>query len=158
MITGILAVRNLLFGEKNDLWSVNADEEYHEEIREYGKKITRESFKETITHRFPRLDPVALGFAFGATAGAMLFAATLFLLIRDGGNLDAHVALLSNFIPGFSITFAGALLGLLGLFIVGFIFGSTFAFLRNLGVFISARTIHRDIELYHLRRLFDFIE
>lgn len=31
MLTGILAVRNLLLGEKNDLWSVNADQEYHEE-------------------------------------------------------------------------------------------------------------------------------
>jgi hypothetical protein len=34
MLTGILAVRNLVRGEKNDLWSVNADQEYHEEIRE----------------------------------------------------------------------------------------------------------------------------
>jgi hypothetical protein len=33
MLTGILAVRNALLGEKNDLWSVNADREYHEEIR-----------------------------------------------------------------------------------------------------------------------------
>ena len=31
MLTGILAVRNLMLGEKNDLWSVNADQEYHEE-------------------------------------------------------------------------------------------------------------------------------
>ena len=51
----------------------------------------------------------------------------------------------------------GAVVGLLGLFILGFFFGSMFAYLRNLAVFISARVIHRDIELYHLRRLFDFI-
>jgi hypothetical protein len=29
----ILAVRNLVDGEQHDLWSVNADAEYHEKIR-----------------------------------------------------------------------------------------------------------------------------
>ena len=157
MITGTLAVRNLLFGEKNDLWSVNADAEYHEDIRHDGKKKAGESIKEMITHIFPRLDPLALGFSLGATAGVLLFAATIFLLIMGGGNLESHIQLLSHFVPGFSITFLGAVRGLLGLFIIGFIFGSSFAYLRNLGVFISARVIHRDLELYHLRRLFDFI-
>jgi protoporphyrinogen oxidase len=33
MFTAILAVRNL-FGEHHDLWAINADEEYHEEIAE----------------------------------------------------------------------------------------------------------------------------
>lgn len=31
MLTAILAVRNL-FGEHHDIWAVNAEEEYHEEI------------------------------------------------------------------------------------------------------------------------------
>jgi protoporphyrinogen oxidase len=34
MLTGVLAVRNLMLGKNDDLWSVNADQEYHEEIRE----------------------------------------------------------------------------------------------------------------------------
>jgi protoporphyrinogen oxidase len=33
MLTAILAVRNLVLGEKHDLWSVNTDQEYHEELR-----------------------------------------------------------------------------------------------------------------------------
>jgi protoporphyrinogen oxidase len=33
MVMAILAVRNL-FGEKHDLWAVNADDEYHEEVRD----------------------------------------------------------------------------------------------------------------------------
>ena len=33
MFTAMLAVRNIL-GENHDVWSVNADCEYHEEIRE----------------------------------------------------------------------------------------------------------------------------
>ena len=156
MITGTLAVRNLLFGETNDLWSVNADAEYHEEIRNDEKKSV-ETLQEKITHIFPRLDPVALGLSLGITAGVLIFAATLFLVIQDGWVVGPHLALLSNFLPGFTVTFSGAVAGLLGLFILGFVFGSALAYLRNLAVFFSARVIHRDIELYHLRRLFDFI-
>jgi protoporphyrinogen oxidase len=37
MLTGLLAVRNLVLGQDNDLWNVNADQEYHEEIREENK-------------------------------------------------------------------------------------------------------------------------
>lgn len=156
MITGRMAVRNLLFGERNDLWSVNAEAEYHEEVR-YDEKKSMETLKEKITHIFPRIDPVALGFSLGITAGALIFVATLFLVIKDGGTAGPHLALLSNLVPGFTVTSRGAVVGLVSFFILGFIFGSTFAYLRNLAVFISARVIHRDIELYHLRRLFDFI-
>ena len=34
MVTGMLAARNIMFGEHNDVWSVNTDQEYHEEILE----------------------------------------------------------------------------------------------------------------------------
>jgi protoporphyrinogen oxidase len=34
MVTGMLAARNILLGERNDVWSVNTDQEYHEEILE----------------------------------------------------------------------------------------------------------------------------
>ena len=156
MITASLAVRNLLFGEQNDLWNVNADAEYHEEIRQ-DVKSAEETLKERITHSFPRLDPVAFGFSLGLTSGMLIFAATLFLIFRDGANAGPHLALLSNFVPGFAVTVPGAMIGLLGLFLLGFFFGSILAYLRNLAVFVGARTIHRDLELYHLRRLFDFI-
>jgi protoporphyrinogen oxidase len=33
MLTGMLAVRNLALGERHDLWSVNVDDDYHEELR-----------------------------------------------------------------------------------------------------------------------------
>ena len=31
MLTGLYAVRNLLLGDNYDLWSVNAEQDYHEE-------------------------------------------------------------------------------------------------------------------------------
>jgi protoporphyrinogen oxidase len=40
MLTGILAVRNWLWGENNDLWSVNTDQEYHEEVEQKPESAT----------------------------------------------------------------------------------------------------------------------
>jgi protoporphyrinogen oxidase len=34
MVTGLLAVRNLLLGERHDLWNVNTEQEYHEHVVE----------------------------------------------------------------------------------------------------------------------------
>lgn len=33
MLTAMLAVRNILSGEKNDVWNINTDRSYHEEVR-----------------------------------------------------------------------------------------------------------------------------
>ena len=38
MLTGFKAVRSLLDGETHDLWSVNADQEYHEEVKSGKRK------------------------------------------------------------------------------------------------------------------------
>jgi protoporphyrinogen oxidase len=34
MMTGLLAARNIALGERNDVWAVNTDAEYHEEVLE----------------------------------------------------------------------------------------------------------------------------
>jgi protoporphyrinogen oxidase len=34
MLTGLYAARNLVLGQTNDLWNVNVDQDYHEEVRE----------------------------------------------------------------------------------------------------------------------------
>lgn len=38
MLTGLYAVRDLLFGEKHDLWAVNADKSYHEQVSEQEQR------------------------------------------------------------------------------------------------------------------------
>jgi uncharacterized membrane protein len=68
-----------------------------------------------------------------------------------------NLQLLSIFLPGFSVSGWGALVGLFYLFSLGFIVGSSSAYLRNLMVWIGARLLHRDIELDLLRRLYDFL-
>ena len=85
MLTGLLAVRNLVLGEKHDLCSVNTDQEYHEELREaaevHGQDIA-EVLQQALSLAFPKLDRMALGLALGIVTGFLLFLATLGLVLR----------------------------------------------------------------------------
>ncbi|MEM2125316.1 MAG: NAD(P)/FAD-dependent oxidoreductase [Candidatus Methanosuratincola sp.] len=155
MITAMLAVRNLIYSEKNDLWSVNSDPEYHEEIKPEKTK-EEEKLKETFTRIFPRIDPLAFGFSAGTIAGVLLFVSTIFLTILNGHSGDFSLQLLENYLPGYHVSFKGSIIGMLYLFFGGFVIGTGSAYMRNLMVYIGARIIHRDIELYLLRRMFDF--
>ena len=84
MLTGMLAAKNLTDGAHHDIWSVNADQEYHEEIREtfdspdeIGSKALEEAFAEG----FAKLDRIALGLATGAMAGLLIFLAAWVLVV-----------------------------------------------------------------------------
>ena len=44
MLTGMLAVRNVLFGARHDLWQVNVEQEYHEEIHDTGAGDSMKEF------------------------------------------------------------------------------------------------------------------
>ena len=70
MLTGLLAVRNLAGGERHDLWSVNTEQEYHEEVGVAEAEAV--ALEGRITEIFPRIDGVALGGATGLVAGALL--------------------------------------------------------------------------------------
>lgn len=159
MMTGILAVRNLVLGEQNDVWSVNTDQEYHEETRQAQAKEPdiSEVFDGVLTQVFSRLDPVALGLAVGITGGLALFLATLFLVIRDGPVVGPNLELLSQFLPGYTVSLPGSIIGFVNALIVGFVIGWGFAYLRNVLVFLSALSFHRDIEFNLLRRFLDYM-
>jgi hypothetical protein len=159
MITGMLAVRNLVLGEKNDLWSVNTDQEYHEEVREVKEPEADVSqvFQGALEQVFSRLDPVALGISVGITAGLALFLATILLVIKDGPMVGPTLGLLNQFFPGYTVTAWGSAVGFLYAFVAGFVGGWGLAYARNLMVFISAAAVHRDIELHLLRNLLDYM-
>lgn len=63
MLTGLLAARNAVLGETNDLWNVNVDQEYHEEVLE-PKRDARQPRRDLPprSHRGDRL-PEFLGAA-----------------------------------------------------------------------------------------------
>jgi protoporphyrinogen oxidase len=159
MLTGMLAVRNLVLGEHNDLWSVNTDQEYHEEIRdEDGIRVPdiTEVLQGALAQAFPKLDRVALGLSLGTVSGALLFLTTQILLLKGGDVVGPNLQLLSQFLPGYSVTMSGSILGLAYGFGSGFVGGWSFAFLRNASVFLyTAATQHRA-EREVLRKLLEY--
>jgi protoporphyrinogen oxidase len=159
MLTGMLAVRNLAFGEQNDLWSVNTDQEYHEEIRveeELPLPDIGEAVEGALARVFLKLDRQALGLSLGTFAGLFLFLATLILVLKGGDVVGPRLGMLSHYFPGYSVTVNGSLLGLFYGFITGFTCGWGFAFLRNATVFLYAAAIHRRAELYLLRKFLEY--
>lgn len=151
MLTGMLAVRNILYGETNNLWVVNAEEEYHEEIYIDDELVdvddVLEFAEEVMTHVFPRLDPLAFGLSIGAVAAVTLFAMTIFLLIRGGENVGANLSLVGQFFIGYQVSLTGSLIGAVWAFLAGLVGGYAVAFLRN-----SVILMYLSINLRSARR------
>src|SRR5581483_3143264 len=78
-----------------------------------------------------RLNARLMGIIFGLILGAGLFLATNFLVIKDGSNAGPHLGLLSHYLPGYSVTFAGSLIGFVYAFGVGFAIGAILGALYN---------------------------
>lgn len=150
MLTGILAVRNLVLGERNDLWSVNTEAEYHEEVTEKALGPTLDEF-------FPRLDRLALAGATGAAGGLLLFVATMLLVLKGGPVVGPTLGLLGQYFPGYTVTPLGGVLGLLYGFVAGGALGWTFALLRNTVLLLYIAIVRRRVERDLLRRFLEFV-
>lgn len=160
MVTGMLAANNLVLGERNDIWSVNTDQEYQEEIRTEAGREEHELggvYGEAFARVFAKLDPVAFGLAVGCVAGLALFLSTLVFVIQGGPAAAPFAQLLNQYFPGYSVSFLGSFIGLAYAATLGFVGGWSFAYLRNFAVFVSAVAIHRDIELHLLWDLLDYM-
>jgi hypothetical protein len=68
-----------------------------------------------------RLHGMSLGTAIGAMAGLGLFGSTAWLVVRGTAAESVHAALLANYIPGYSVTLLGGLVGALQLFVFVFV-------------------------------------
>ena len=160
MVTGMLSVRNIMFGEKNDLWSVNTDQEYHEEIHEeleIAPDIAVETLKEAFAQAFAKLDRFALGLSTGLLSGVVLFLATLVLVLKGGGVIGPNLGLLQHYFPWYNVTLPGSLVGFAYGFSTGFIVGWSFAFLRNAAVFFYMALIRRRAERLLLRNFLEYV-
>jgi hypothetical protein len=152
MLTGMLAVRNVTRGERHDLWSVNTDQVYHEEIR-----LEDALPDDVLAQAFARLDRLAFGVAGGTALGLALFVATLALVLRGGDVVGPNLRLLAQYFPGYRVTALGSALGLGYGFVVGFVGGWVFAGLRNSALFVYLVIVHRRAELRHLRRILEYL-
>jgi len=135
MLTGVYAARNVI-GASYDVWDVNVEPEYHEEVqgggqRDFPRAIADLPTQEWIQQAFARYDPVALGVALGTVLGLGLFLATALLLLLGGEPVGPNLALLGSYFPGFEVSWRGAWLGLLEAAAGGFVFGYALARLIN---------------------------
>jgi protoporphyrinogen oxidase len=151
MLAGVYAARNLA-GGSYDVWSVNTEQEYQEETTavpaERGVPVRVAALRplspeEIIQAAFARLDPVALGAAVGTVGGLGLFCATAFLLLKGGVLVGKNLALLGQYLIGFSPTWTGAFIGLLEAALGGFALGYVAASLRNWGLAAYAVLLRR---------------
>ena len=159
MLTGMLAVRNTILGERNCLWSINTDQEYHEEIRSESTVEAHdldELVQGVLGQAFLKLDRFALGLSAGTMSALLLFLLTIVLVLKGGGAVGPRLGLLSEFLPGYTVTAAGSVVGLAYGFVIGFVVGWTFGLLRNASVFFYMALIQRRAELQQFRRSFDY--
>lgn len=154
MLTGLYAVRNMLLGERNDLWSVNADAEYHEEVGR-ARPTAEARLRRALSVLLAKLDPVALGVACGAVLGCGLFLATATLLLKGGAVVGPTLGLLGQYFPGYNVTPAGSLIGLAYGTASGFLLGWGFAQLRNRALLAYVKLLHGRVRRDLLRKLLD---
>lgn len=157
MVTAIYAARNIV-GSKFDVWDVNVDGEYHEESRKsdlrprerlVAVRVDRKLDAELIKSIFAYYDPVALGVSVGIVFGVGLFLATAMLLIQGSQPVGATLSLLRHYLPGYSVLWGGAFLGLGEAGLGGFMFGFALAKGINIVVAWHEASLRRRLELLH---------
>ena len=147
MLTAMLAVRNVALNERNDVWGVNADPDYHEETR----------LEAALERVFGKLDRFAFGVAVGAVAAAILSLGSVFMMLKGDPVMGHKLRLLAQYLPGYEASARGALLGLFYGFLGGFTVGWMFAVTRNAAALFSLAVIRRRVESRTLRRVFDYV-
>jgi protoporphyrinogen oxidase len=150
MMTGILAARNVALGERNDVWAINTDLEYQEEMSPDGTGRQAEAsilLNRELSRVFSKLDPIAFGVAVGLAAGLVLLVATLALVIKGGDVVGPTLGLLSQYFPGYGVTAAGSIVGLVYAFAAGSFCGWLFAAARNLAMLLTVKILQRSAEV-----------
>jgi protoporphyrinogen oxidase len=147
MLTGMLAVRNLLDGENHDLWQVNAEQEYHEEVKPEEESLAEVVVDEAFARAFMRIDPVATGLSLGLVLGGVLFLLSLVVSINQVESLVYYFYLLGQFFPGYDVTTTGSLLLFLYGFAAGFVLGWSLISIRNTIIRLYISIIRRRAEI-----------
>jgi protoporphyrinogen oxidase len=161
MLAAMCAVRNAVLGESHDLWAVNTDMEYHEEMN--GRRPGRNAnYVEEVVERglaevYRRLDRGALGVGGAALCALTVSLATLVLVVRGGAHVGATLGLLSNYLPGYSVTWSGALVGVGYGLLFGFAAGWAFAAVRNALTVAYFALLKRRAERGFLADLFEYV-
>ena len=85
----------------------------------------------TTSTKYVQLRPGSLAIVFAALGALGLFLATSVLLLRGGQDVGKHLQLLRYYLPGFTVTWPGAFLGLGYGALIGAVLGAAIAAISN---------------------------
>ena len=152
MQTGKLAVENV-FGANHNLWEVNEEEEYLEEVTQDD---SLESLSEKIVlGSFARIDKLAFASAVGTAFGLLFFALTLWTIIKNNNGQGSYIQLLNQYFIGYTVSVKGAFLALVYGSLWGFLIGWLFAYLRNLILAYYIYSIKKTAEFFSVQDFLD---
>jgi hypothetical protein len=95
--------------------------------------------QERLVRAVLRINDKVLGVVFGVIVGTGVFVATLWLVVKGGPTVGAHLSLLSQFFPGYRVTYLGSFVGFLYGFLLGYLIGWSIAWLYNQFVYLRGR-------------------
>ena len=78
-----------------------------------------------------RLDGHYLGLALGAIISGGLIVTTSWLVIRGTADESMHAQLLVNYLPGYSVSIVGGIIGAVGLFVINYVLSLLFSWIYN---------------------------
>lgn len=152
MLTAMLASENVL-GANHNLWAVNSEDEYHEEVERPADEVSPSD--QAILRTFARIDKLGLATALGTISGLLIFIATMALIIKGGEHVGANMQLLGQYFIGYTVSVTGAFIGFGYSFIWGFMIGWFFAYFRNFFIALFIFRVKRKIELLTFRDFLD---
>jgi protoporphyrinogen oxidase len=143
MLTAMLAAENVQ-GARHDLWQVNGDPEYQEEV-----------FKKIIMRAFARIDKLGFATALGLVAGMLFFIVNTILALGGGNEATQYLGLLGQYFIGYTVSFEGTLVGTAYVVWWTFLFGWLFAYLRNLFLAFYLYRVKRRTEMLTFMNFID---
>jgi hypothetical protein len=93
--------------------------------------MTQDDIDESLQGALLRMNARAWGIGMGLLLGAVLFIATNILVIRGGPSMGQHLGLLAIYLPGYSVSFAGSLIGFVYAFVGGYGLGRLLGMVYN---------------------------
>ncbi len=151
MLTAMLATENIL-GAHHDVWNVNTDPAYHEEI---AVRDDLSASDRAVIKVFARIDKLGFALSTGIVSGLLIFLALLLLTSFGNGITTQDLQLLNQYFIGYTVSVEGSFIGMGYTFIWGFLFGWLFAYLNNLFVAFHIYRVRRKLELLSFRDFLD---
>jgi hypothetical protein len=155
MLAGLFAARNVA-GAQLDLWSINEDQSFHEEVDHEGKKPggvsdrltparVERGIEDVLRTAFARYDETALGGAVAITASLTLALVTAATLLGPSDAFAPMLSLLGNLLFGYVVSWPGLAIGMVEAGAIGFGLGWLTAKLINLLTSVFERNLERRL-------------